>query len=483
MGSYSDTFIPFSEACQKGASMQPRDVLGASAETLAAAFRTGEVSPVDATRVVIERIAGKNATLRAYCLVDEDHALRQAEASHRRWRRGEALGPLDGVATSIKDLFLTAGWPTLRGSTRIDPDQPWMVDSPAAARLREAGAVLIGKTTTPEFGWKAVTDNPIDGVTRNPIDPSLTPGGSSGGSGAALAAGMGALSVATDAAGSTRIPAAFCGVVGLKPTYGRIPVYPASDLGWLGCAGPMARSVSDVAALLDVLAAPDDRDPNAMPAPHGSYRQAMQRPVRGLRAAYSTTLGYARVDPEIAEVVEMAVSALEGAGVEVHAVDPPFSDPLEAFGVLWSTGMAPLLHTQLGGSAHGVDPGLADLIERGARYSVADYLAARRTALEIGTAMGAFHRDYHVLLTPTVPIEPFAAGHDLPPGSDARDWLEWTPFTLPFSLSQQPALSVPAGVTSRGLPVGLQVVAARHAEEAVLAVGAAVEAALTPALG
>ncbi|GII89594.1 amidase [Sphaerisporangium siamense] len=463
--------------------MRQDEVVRASAGDLVAAYRGGRVSPVEVTRAVLERIRRDNPELRAYCLVDEDGALVQAEASHRRWRRGQALGPLDGVPTSIKDLFLTAGWPTRRGSRRVDADQPWTVDSPVAARLREAGAVLLGKTTTPEFGWKAVTDNPIDGVTRNPIDPSLTAGGSSGGSGAALAAGMGALSVATDAAGSTRIPAAFCGVVGLKPTYGRIPLYPGSDLGWLGCAGPMARTVGDVAALLDVLAAPDDRDPNAMPAPTGSYRAGMRRPVRGLRAAYSPTLGYARVDPEVAKVVEAAVAALDDAGVVVQAVDPPFSDPLDVFTVLWSTGMAPLLHSQLGGSPDGIDQGLAELIEQGSRYSVTDYLAARRAALGIGTAMGAFHRDYDVLLTPTVPIEPFAAGHDVPPGSDARSWLEWTPFTLPFSLSQQPALSVPAGMTSRGLPVGLQIVAARHAEDLVLAVGAAVEEALGSTVG
>ncbi|MDF5756320.1 amidase [Spongiactinospora sp. TRM90649] len=458
--------------------MRPEEVVHASASALTGAYRDGRVSPVEVTRAVLERIRRDNPVLRAYCLVDEDRALVQAEASHRRWRRGEPLGPLDGVPASIKDLFLTAGWPTRRGSQRVDPDQPWTVDSPAAARLREAGAVLIGKTTTPEFGWKAVTDNPIDGVTRNPIDPGLTAGGSSGGSGAALAAGMGALSVATDAAGSTRIPAAFCGVVGLKPTYGRIPLYPVSDLDRLGCAGPMARTVGDVAALLDVLAVPDDRDPSAMPAPTGSHRTGMRRPVRGLRAAYSPTLGYARVEPEVAKVVEAAVAALDEAGVRVQAVDPPFSDPLDVFTVLWSTGMAPLLRSQLDGSPHGIDRGLAELIEQGSRYSITDYLAARRAMLDIGTAMGAFHRDYDVLLTPTVPIEPFEAGHDVPPGSTARGWLEWTPFTLPFSLSQQPALSVPAGVTSRGLPVGLQIVGARHAEDLVLAVGAAVEEAL-----
>jgi aspartyl-tRNA(Asn)/glutamyl-tRNA(Gln) amidotransferase subunit A len=457
--------------------VQPDELAYAPADQLVAAYRDGRATPTDATRAVLERIRADNPDLRAFSLVDEAHAVQRAEAATGRWQRGRPLGPLDGVPASIKDLFLTAGWPTLRGSSRVDRNQPWLVDSPAAARLREAGAVLVGKTTTPEFGWKAVTDNPIDGVTRNPVDRNLTAGGSSGGSGAALAAGMGAVSVATDAAGSTRIPAAFCGVVGLKPTYGRIPVYPASDLGWLGCAGPMARTVGDVATLLDVLSLPDDRDPNALPPPTGSYRVALQRPVDGLRAAYSPTLGYAAVDPDVRAVIDTAVGSLADAGVRVSAVDPPFSDPLDAFTVLWSTGMAPL-RAALGGSLDGIDRGLAELIERGGHYSVLDYLAARRQALELGVAMGAFHRDFDVLLTPTVPIEPFAAGHDVPPGSGMRSWLEWTPFTLPFSLSQQPALSVPAGRTARGLPVGLQIVGPRHADGLVLAVGAAVEAAI-----
>lgn len=444
-------------------------------QELSQGYAAGDFDPTAITKQCLDRIHLLDGELHAFCLVDDERALADAADSLARHRVGRPRSSIDGVPVSIKDLFLTAGWPTRKGSIRVDATGPWTVDSPAAARLREAGAVLVGKTTTPEFGWKAVTDNPIDGITRNPLDPSLTAGGSSGGSAAALAAGMCALSVATDAAGSTRIPAAFCGVAGLKPTYGRIPLYPASDLGWLGCVGSMARTVADIAPLLDILARRDDRDPNAAPPPTESFADASVRPMAELRVAYSPTLGYVDVDPAVRMVVDNAVQSLRSYGVAVSQIDPPFHDPLETFTVLWSTGMLPLRDGVLGGSLEGIDKGLAELIELGAAYSVSDYLAARRAAQNLGTAMGGFHRDYDILLTPTVPIEPFAAGHDCPPGSGMSNWLEWTPFTLPFSLSQQPALSVPVGLTPNGLPVGLQVVGARHAESTVLAAGALIE--------
>lgn len=451
-----------------------------TAERLTAAYRTRELSPVEATRAALAAIASRNEELRAFCLVDEARALEQARASEERWGAGSPLGPLDGVPASVKDLFLTAGWPTLRGSTRVDREQDWSVDSPVAERLRAGGAVLLGKTTTAEFGWKAVTDNPLDGVTRNPWDVTRTAGGSSGGSGAALAAGMGAVSVATDAGGSARIPAAFCGVVGLKPTYGRIPVYPASDLGTLGHAGPMARSTADVAALLDVLAGPDPRDPGSLPAPDGSFAALLGREVRGLRAAFSPDFGRVPVEPDVARLVEAAVRRLEDDGVAIERVDPPFADPVEAFDILWASGLARLLDTQLGGSTKGIDPGLRELIERGRDITAADHLAARRTTQDVGIALGEFLARYDLLLTPTVPLVAFAAGHDVPPGSGASSWAAWTPFTLPFNMSLQPALSVPVGVAEGGLPVGLQIVGPRFEEARVLAAGAAVERALGP---
>lgn len=448
-----------------------------TATELAAGYSTGEHSPVEATRSALDRIAKDNDRLNAYCLVDADSSLAEAEKSETRWRQGNPIGPLDGIPTSIKDMFLTAGWPTLRGSKGIDPDQEWDTDAPVTARLREHGAILLGKTTTPELGWKAVTDSPLTGITRNPWDPELTPGGSSGGSAAAVADGMGALSVGTDGGGSVRIPASFCGIVGFKPTYGRIPLYPASPFGTLSHAGPMAWSVDDVALLLDVLALRDERDPTALPAQVGSYREAVRRPVQGLIAAYSPDLGYVDVDPEVAQIVREAVEALVDAGIRVEQADPGFTDPADAFDVLWAAGAAQWLDRFPADRTGDVDPGLVDVWHRGRELSASDYLTANETRMALGLEMGLFHERYDVLFTPTMPTAAFEAGHDVPPGSGMSRWPEWTPFTYPFNLTQQPAATVPAGVTSDGRPVGLQIVGPRHSDDLVLAVCRAVESA------
>ena len=445
-----------------------------TAAELGAAYAAGTLSPVEATAEALAAIHRHDPDYNAFALVDPERALSDARAAERRWRDGTPAGPLDGVPMSIKDLFLTRGWPTLRGSRRVDPGQPWDVDSPVAARLREAGLVPLGKTTTPEMGWKGVCDNPLTGVTRNPWDASRTSGGSSGGSAVAVAAGMGPLSVGTDGGGSIRIPASFCGVVGFKPTHGRVSQYPLSSLAVLAHAGPIARTVQDVALLLDALAPPDHRDPYAL-APHdGPYTQALDLDVRGVTAAFSADLGYVPVHPEIAASVASAVAALQDEGVHVVPADPGFPDPLPAFTVLWCAGAAKWLDA-LGGGTEGVDPGLRAVIERGLAYSAGDYLAAEAERLALSVRMGEFHTRHDVLITPTVPIPAFEAGHDVPPGSGMTDWAEWTPFTYPFNMTHQPAISVPVGRTSAGLPIGLQIVGPRHAEAQVLAVARAVE--------
>ncbi|MQA08209.1 MAG: amidase [Pseudonocardiaceae bacterium] len=441
-----------------------------TAGEMIAAYSAGELSPVETTRASLDSISEHNGTFNAYCLIDEDSAMKNAEESAERWHQGNPLGLLDGVPTSIKDMFLTEGWPTLRGSRCISPDQPWEVDSPITARLREHGAVLLGKTTTPELGWKGVTDSPLTGITRNPWRPDLTPGGSSGGSSAAVALGMGPLSVGTDGGGSVRIPASFCGIAGFKPTHGRIPLYPASPFGQLAHAGPMARSTDDIALLMDVLALPDPRDPGALPPPIASYREAVRRDVRGLIAAFSPTLGYVDVDPEIAAIVRDAVDSLDDAGLHIEQTDPGFQDPAEPFDVLWSAGAAKWLDTFPPELASEVDPELRRVWEHGKTFSASDYLEANGQRAALGIEMGLFHNNYDVLITPTMPIQPFEVGYDVPPGAEYRDWPSWTRFSYPFNMTQQPAASVPVGFTKSGCPVGLQVVGPRHSDDLVLAV-------------
>ena len=448
-----------------------------SAVELVAAYGSRELSPVEATTAILDRIdevdPGQDG-LGAYCLVDPDAALGQARQAEARWHQDHPRGLLDGVPVSIKDIFLTAGWPTLRGSRAIDPDQPWEVDSPVAARLRADGMVFLGKTTTPELAWKAVTDSPLHGVTRNPVDPRLTAGGSSGGSAAAVAAGMGPVSVGTDGGGSVRIPASFCGIVGFKPTHGRIPLYPASPFGPLAHAGPMTRTVEDAALLMDILALPDHRDPTSLAPPQRTFRGELNREVTGLHVAYSRDLGFAHVDGEVAAVVQEAVRRIDAAGLHVTEADPGLTDPIEAFEVLWAAGAATLLDS-MPGARQTIDPGLGRVWDRGERYSAVDFLGARNVAAQVGITMGAFHEEHNLLLTPTVGIPAFEAGHEVPPGSGLQRWPQWASFSFPFNLSQQPALSLPVGTTADGRPVGLQIVGPRHSDDLVLAAGRFVE--------
>src|SRR5699024_8586600 len=406
-----------------------------TANQLVTAYSSGQLSPVEATRAALDAITARDPEHNAYVLVDADAALAQAEAAAERWKDGRPLGPLDGVPSSIKDMFLCQGWPTLRGSAGVDANQPWREDSPVTARMRENGLVLLGKTTTPELGWKAVTDSPRFGITRNPYDSSLTAGGCSGGSAAAVATGMGALSVGTDAGGSVRVPGAFCGIVGFKPTQGRIPLYPASAFGSLAHAGPMTRSVADVALFMDVLGVPDHRDPTALPGAECAFGTAPAAGTSGLRVAFSPTLGYLDVDGEVAGQVSEAVAALADTGMFVDEVDPGFGDHLESFTRLWATGAAKGLEAFGPDVAGTLDPGLRRMGERGRECAIMAYLDALGRRAELGIQMGEFHTRYDLLVTPTVGIQPFEAGHDVPPGSGMSDWPEWAGFSFPFNLT------------------------------------------------
>jgi aspartyl-tRNA(Asn)/glutamyl-tRNA(Gln) amidotransferase subunit A len=452
---------------------------GLTATELLAEYRAGRLSPVDATKDALARIDEVNTAVNAFCLVDAERALADAAASEERWRRGEPAGLLDGVPVSVKDLLLTSGWPTSRGSLSTDRDQPWDTDAPSVARLREHHAVLVGKTTTPEFGWKGVTDGPLTGVTRNPWDTSKTAGGSSGGAAAAVATGMGTISLGTDGGGSIRIPASFSGVFGLKPTYGLVPLYPASPFGTLSHVGPLAWSVNDAALALDVLSGADSRDWTAGPRPDWPFTSAVASGVAsgiaGMRIAFSPTLGFATVDAEVAALVSAAAGVFADLDADVSLIDPGFADPIEAFQVLWYSGAAAATAGLTDAQRDRLDPGLREVCERGARYSALEFIDATATRAAVGVAMGEFHRHYDLLITPTVPIAAFEAGVEVPAGSTATRWTGWTPFTYPFNMTQQPAASVPCGFTSAGLPVGLQVVGPTHADARVLAACAAFE--------
>ena len=445
------------------------DLSLASAEDLVAGYRTGDLTPEDATAAALAAIERHDAEVNAFVLVDRDRALSMAREATDRWRAGAPLSPVDGIPMSIKDILLTRGWPTLRGSALIDEAGPWEVDAPAVARLRAAGAVFLGKNTTPEFAWKGVTDSLRHGATGNPWGAELTAGGSSGGAAAAVGLGMGTWSVGTDGGGSVRIPASFTGTVALKPTFGRIPLYPPSPYGTLAHAGPMTRGVRDAALLLDILAQPDSRDWAALDRVTGSYLDGIEDGVAGLRIALSPTLGYGSNDPEVDAAVRAAAQVLDDAGAHVEEADPGITDCVDAFHVLWFTGAAKVVEQYGDGALERIDPRLREaILEFGVDASASDYLDATAERMNLGVAMGAFHERYDLLLTPTMPIAAFPRGQDAPDGWPSTLWTSWTPYTYPFNMTQQPALSVPCGLTSDGRPIGLQVVGPRHADALTL---------------
>ncbi|WP_405780550.1 amidase [Streptomyces sp. NBC_00859] len=445
------------------------DLCDLTARQLLADYRKGTFTPVDAARAVLHRAEVVQPGVNAFVRIESAAALEQAEASAARWRANEPRGLLDGVPVTVKDILLMRGGPTLRGSRTVPPGGKWDEDAPSVARLREHGAVFVGRTTTPEFGWKGVTDSPRHGVTRNPYDTSRTSGGSSGGTAAAVALGAGPLGLGTDGGGSVRIPASFCGIFGLKPTYGRVPLYPASAFGTLAHVGPMTRDAADAALLMDVISGPDPRDWSQLAPPAGSLLTGLDGGVKGLRIAYSPSFGgRVAVGPEVAAATRQAVSRLAELGAYVEETDPDLPDPVAAFHTLWFSGAARVAEHLSSEQRELLDPGLREVVAEGERYSALDYLAAVDVRMELGRRMGLFHQRYDLLVTPTLPLTAFEAGLEAPRDSGHRRWTGWTPFTYPFNLTQQPAASVPCGTDGAGLPVGVQLVGARHADAVVL---------------
>ncbi|HEY0301523.1 MAG TPA: amidase [Rhizomicrobium sp.] len=447
-----------------------------TASELSALFASRDLSPVEVAASCLGRIEALDAQINAFCHIDAGTSLAQAEASEARWLAGEPLSPLDGVPVAVKDLLVTKGWPTRRGSLTVDPNAYITTDAPTVARLREAGAVLIGKTTTPEFGWKGSTDSPLTGVTRNPWNTAKTPGGSSGGSSAALAARFCPLALGTDGGGSIRIPASFTNTYGLKPSFGRVPAYPLSPFGTLAHVGPMSRTVLDSAMLMNVIARPDARDWYSLPHYPTDYAAEIEAPLAGKRIAFSPRMGFAdRILPEIETLVAAAAKRFEQLGAHVEQVDPPGGDPGPIFRTLWWSGAGILLGDHPEAEKAKLDPGLRRMAEEGVAISKKDYLNANLARGAYGSAMRQFMQDYDFLLTPQLATTAFDVGQVSPLDDDGNAWMAWTPFTVPFNLTQQPAASVPCGFASDGLPVGLQIVGCMFDDAGVLAASYAYE--------
>ncbi len=446
-----------------------------SAEQLRRRYATGELDPVLVLETVLARAERLEGSLNAFRALDDTEAHRAAAASAARWRQGRPLGRLDGIPISIKDIVAMRGMATRSGSLTTDPDAIAEEDCPAVARLREAGAILFGKTHTSEFGWKGITDTPLHGASRNPWHPDHSPGGSSGGAGAAVAAGIGPLAHGTDAGGSVRIPSSYCGLFGIKPTFGRVPHTPnESPYCTLSSTGPLARTVQDAARMLTVISQPDARDWYAA-APQGiDFELGLDRGIRGMRIAYSPALGGTQADPQVLQLVEAAVGKLEALGAVVETVGPVF-DPLRpVFEDYWKAGFAYLLKGIPEDRRHLMDPGLRTIGEEGLHVDLDTYYAAMVARARLGARMERFHQQYDLLVTPTMPTT--APRADVVYHSPEFDrWNHAVPYTVPFNLTGQPAASIPVGLASNGLPVGMQLVAARFQEARILRAARAFE--------
>jgi aspartyl-tRNA(Asn)/glutamyl-tRNA(Gln) amidotransferase subunit A len=447
-----------------------------TATQLVSAFRDKDLSPVEVAEYLLGRIEALDAKINAFCLVDPETTLSMARASEERWVAGEPQGLLDGVPVAIKDLVVSKGWPTMRGSKTVDPNQPAEHDAPSVARLREHGAVFIGKSTTPEFGWKGTNDNPLTGITRNPWNLAKTPGGSSGGAGAALAAGYCPLAIGTDAGGSIRIPASFSGVFGLKPTFGRVAAWPASPFTNLAHAGPMSRTVADSAIFLNVISEPDARDWYQQPFPQVDFNWDLAKGIKGARIAFSPRLGWVkRVDPEVEATVAATAKRFAELGAHVAEADPPGGDPTSFFMKLYMSGAGFLLADYPEEKLALLDPNLRALVEESRSISRRDFQQATADRAAYGAGMKAFMANYDFLVTPTTAVPAFDTPLVTPFDPNGKLWTEWTPFTYPFNATTQPAASIPCGFTEAGLPIGLQVVGRMGEDARVLQAAHALE--------
>ena len=452
-----------------------KEVLTMSALALKTAYQTGALSPVEVCNTLLDHVEQHDEALNAWCLIDRDTTLQWARESEQRYLDGNTQGLLDGVPVGVKDVFLTPMWPTVKGSRTIDPTSTLQKRPPAVAALERNGYVPLGKTTTPEFGWKGVTDSPLCGPTNNPWDPAKTAGGSSGGSAAAVSACMAPMALGTDAGGSIRIPAAFCGIVGHKPTFSEVPHWPASPFGTLAHAGPMTRTVADAALMMQVLTEADPRDSLAAPRRNTDYLAALHQPMKGLRIALSTTLGYVDVNPDIEKAVLEAGKVFEALGAIVTEADPGFSNPLAAFSHLFYSGAANAMRDLGERQRNLMDPALVEVARKAEKLSMLDYLGAMNERMAVSERMALFHTKYDLLITPALPLDAFDTNREVPVDWPSTRWPTWTPFTYPFNLTGQPALSVPLGLTGNGLPMGLQIVGARFDDARVLAAGHAFE--------
>ena len=434
-----------------------------------------QISPVEVTRRALECADATQPTLNAFVTLMPEQSLAAARIAEDMVMRGAPVGLLHGLPISVKDLIAVKDVRLTSGS-RVMGDNWAVADAPAVERVRAAGAIIIGKTTTSEFGCKPVGDSPLTGITRNPWNPDKTPGGSSAGAAASVAAGVTPFALATDGGGSIRIPCSFTGLVGLKGQFGRVPVWPTSATPTLAHVGPIARNVADMALLFSVIAGYDSRDPFSVAGPVPDVLGMTQASVAGLRVAYSPTLGYARPDPNVRQVTDHAAEVFEALGCRVDVVDTIFeTDPATLWTAEFYAGVGIRLRKVLEQEREKLDPAVASILEHALSQRMADYYTKVFERYELRDAMRRFFESYDLLISPVVPVTSVMVGRDIPPEFSDRNLVSWVFYTYPFNLTGNPAGTICGGVAADGMPVGLQIVGRSHAEGDVVRAAAAFE--------
>jgi aspartyl-tRNA(Asn)/glutamyl-tRNA(Gln) amidotransferase subunit A len=454
------------------------DISQLSASELLVAYADKSLSPVEVTKDTLLRLERIEPAINAFTIVAAEEAMLQAKDSEQRWLKNEPMGAADGVITTVKSNIATKGWHMRRGSTTVGYEA-MAYDAPIVSNLRKAGCIFIGQTTMPEFGWIGATHSKLTGITRNPWNTSRTPGGSSGGAAAAAALNIGQFHIGSDGAGSIRIPCAFTGLFGIMPSIGRVPAYPSSPYGVLARLGPMTRHVDDGALMLKVMAGCDSRDIANTTTPAPDYPTELGKGLRGLRIGWSATLGFVEtLQPEVRKACENAAQRLTEFGAIVEHADPGFSFAA-AYGplrILWDAGCAQVLKGVPTDKHRDIDTGFMRCALAGQKLSATDVLQALQERAALYETMRQYHERFDVLITPTMPTTAIEAGVEVPrDGSFGDQWFNWSPYTWPFNVTGQPAASVPVGLASDGLPIGLQIVGPTHREDLVLRVAKGVE--------
>ncbi|MHC9236143.1 amidase [Pseudooceanicola sp. 502str34] len=461
--------------------MEKTDLGEMSATELTAAYAAGTASPVEAVQAALARIETFDGAVNAFVTVVADEAIAEARASEARWKAGKPLSPIDGVPATIKELTRVKGIPFRKGSI-LGETEPSETDLEIVVKLREAGTPILGTTTSPEFGWKGLTHGPVGGNTVNPWDTTRASGGSSGGAAVAAALNMGVLHEGSDGAGSIRIPSSFCGVFGIKPTFGWVPSTGPTGLAELAHRGPLTRKVEDSGLFLNAVAGPSvnalyGRSPAQVPDFAAACRKGPEG-IKGMRIGYARTLAGAPVDPQVAAAVDRAAERMAAMGAIVEEADPGFASPQKALLDLWYAAQAWAVEqaNPTPEQREKMDPGFLSITEQGRLLSARDFISADQVRAQLKVTMAKFHQTYDALMLPTMPLVAFEAGVDVPRDSGMTEWTDWSPFTYPFNMTEQPAVSVNCGFDADGLPIGLQFVGRWFEDETVLALAAAYQA-------